>query len=149
MRGYHARRFLPKLSPRVGGAFFDESVGALSGHRGDTIIGCPLGDDHVALLSGSLAAAHAGSPSCYAFVSSLSRATRWVLFDCTFDAIFELAPVVRELLGHFVDSPRAHCDQVRRSFRDRKMLLERAGSKSKAKAKYRFVEGKNGFNCVS
>jgi hypothetical protein len=26
-----------------------------------------------------------------------------MLFVCTFDAIFELAPIVRELFGHFVD----------------------------------------------
>src|SRR5260370_41943848 len=26
-----------------------------------------------------------------------------MLFICTFDAIFELAPIVRELFGHFVD----------------------------------------------
>jgi hypothetical protein len=27
-----------------------------------------------------------------------------MLFVCTFDAIFELAPIVRELFGHFVDA---------------------------------------------
>jgi hypothetical protein len=26
-----------------------------------------------------------------------------MLFVCTFDAVFELAPIVRELFGHFVD----------------------------------------------
>src|SRR6516162_6625086 len=41
--------------------------------------------------------------SCYAFVSSLSRTTR----SCSsLDAIFELAPIVRELLGHRIGPAR-------------------------------------------
>jgi hypothetical protein len=31
----------------------------------------------------------------------------------TLDAIFELAPIVRQLLGHFVGSPQARCDLPR------------------------------------
>ena len=42
----------------------------------------------------------------YALVNSLSHATRSCSSFAPFDAIFELAPIVRELLGHGVGSAR-------------------------------------------
>jgi hypothetical protein len=43
------------------------------------------------------------NPLCaYGLVSSLPR-DALMLFVCTFDMIFELAPIVRELFGYLVD----------------------------------------------
>jgi hypothetical protein len=41
--------------------------------------------------------------SCYAFRQFAFPRNAFMRFVCTFDAIFELAPIVRELFGHFVD----------------------------------------------
>ena len=47
----------------------------------------------------------AQAPGPYGLVSSLSPATALMFLTDTFDAILELAPIVRELFGHFVGSP--------------------------------------------
>jgi hypothetical protein len=50
-----------------------------------------------------LAAAHAGSLFMLCLRQFAFPRNAFMRFVCTFDATFELAPIVRELFGHFVD----------------------------------------------
>ena len=59
-----------------------------------TALSPPLGRPH-----GEIGA---DRPAPYSFVSSLFSGYGLVFFVCAFDAVFELAPVVEELLDHFV-----------------------------------------------
>jgi hypothetical protein len=54
----------------------------------------------------ALAAAHAGGPLMLCLRQFAFPHDALMLFACTLDAIFELAPIVRELLGHGVGSAR-------------------------------------------
>jgi hypothetical protein len=54
----------------------------------------------------ALAAAHAGSPFMLCLRQFAFPHNALMLFVCTLDAIFELAPIVRQLFGHFVGPAR-------------------------------------------
>jgi len=54
----------------------------------------------------ALAAAHAGSPFMLCLRQFAFPHNALMLFACTLDAIFELAPIVRELLGHRIGPAR-------------------------------------------
>ena len=73
--------------------------------HGEPVGELDTGDRHVRPTT-ALAAAHAGGPLMLCLRQFAFPHDALMLFACTLDAIFELAPIVRELLGHGVGSAR-------------------------------------------